>query len=109
MPYIKNNIRDELHYRTAKNAGELNFLITQLIKEYALKSELNYQAINDVLGALEGAKLEFYRRVASSYENKKIRENGDVYDDGQTHKDSESTKNNSVICTSSSNYDIWTG
>jgi hypothetical protein len=39
----------------------------------------DYQAINDCLGALEGAKLELYRRVAAPYEDRKIQENGDVY------------------------------
>jgi len=32
-----------------------------------------------VLGALEGAKTEFIRRVITPYENKKCAENGDVY------------------------------
>jgi hypothetical protein len=40
---------------------------------------LSYQTINDIVGALEGAKLEFYRRVAVPYEDKKIIENGDVF------------------------------
>lgn len=31
------------------------------------------------MGAVEGAKTEFYRRIAVPYEEKKIRENGDVY------------------------------
>jgi len=34
--------------------------------------------MNDAIGALEGAKLELYRRVISKYEDKKIMENGDV-------------------------------
>jgi len=33
----------------------------------------------DVLGALEGAKQEFYRRKVVQYEENKIAENGDVY------------------------------
>jgi len=40
---------------------------------------LSYRTINDILGALEGAKLEFYRRVAVPYENSKLSENGDIY------------------------------
>jgi len=43
------------------------------------KNQLNYQTINDIIGALEGAKLEFYRRIAIPYENAKLTENGDVY------------------------------
>jgi hypothetical protein len=38
----------------------------------------NYQHFNDVLGALEGAKLELYRRRIAPYEDTKIVENGDV-------------------------------
>lgn len=33
----------------------------------------------EIGGAIECAKLEFYRRVAAPYEDKKIAENGDVY------------------------------
>jgi hypothetical protein len=47
--------------------------------DYLRKHGLSYHNINDILGALEGAKLEFYRRVAVPYENGKIQENGDVY------------------------------
>jgi len=31
------------------------------------------------MGALEGAKLELYRRKVAIYEEEKIKENGDVY------------------------------
>jgi hypothetical protein len=31
------------------------------------------------MGALEGAKMEMYRRVAAGYEDKAILRNGDVY------------------------------
>lgn len=33
-----------------------------------------------MVGALECAKLELYRRIAIPYEEQKIQENGDVYD-----------------------------
>ena len=32
------------------------------------------------MGALEGVKLEMYRRKISAYEDRKIEMNGDVYD-----------------------------
>lgn len=60
-------------------AGELNKAITKILIKYLHDRKLSYQTINDIVGALEGAKLEFYRRVAADYENKKIQENGDVY------------------------------
>lgn len=65
------------HYSPG-TSGELNYLFTMLIKEY-LRNGVNYQKINDVIGALEGAKLEFYRRVVAPYEDEKIKQNGDVY------------------------------
>jgi hypothetical protein len=43
------------------------------------KRGLSYAAIAEAAGVLETAKLEFYRRLAASYEDEKIAENGDVY------------------------------
>ncbi len=122
MPYIDLEARKALDFSHAipKNAGELNYLFTTsalstrhtiqglhvrlrwIIDEYLNDNELRYQRINDVLGALTGAKLEYARRrvasytdpvcvvfdrvaqrfyedVAASYEDQKIKENGDVY------------------------------
>lgn len=81
MPYIKNHLREyfEPHCPPAGTSGELNFQITCLIKKYMDSMPLSYDTINDVVGAVEGAKLEFYRRVAFGYENEKIADNGDVY------------------------------
>lgn len=82
MPYIKQANRDALtilSVNDAENAGELNYLLTSIIKQYIDYNGLNYQHINDVLGALEGAKTEFYRRIVQPYEDTKIKENGDVY------------------------------
>jgi hypothetical protein len=89
MPYIANDRKADLIQHTAlgmnartktlMNAGELNFVLTSVILDYIDTKGLKYQTINDILGALEGAKAEFYRRVAVPYEDKKIKENGDVY------------------------------
>ena len=78
MPYIDPETRESA-YVDPNNAGELNFAITTLLTEYKARRGLSYQTINDILGALEGAKAEFYRRVAVPYENQKLTENGDVY------------------------------
>jgi hypothetical protein len=81
MPYIKQSDRKELAEdpkRDIENEGELNYVITEMIFHY-FKEKPNYQSINAIVGALESAKLEFYRRVAGPYEDKKIKENGDVY------------------------------
>lgn len=82
MPYIDSERRLELSFcygEMAKNAGELNYLLTDTIMSYLYQEKISYARINDVLGALEGCKLEFYRRVAAPYEDKKIEQNGDVY------------------------------
>lgn len=63
-----------------RNSGELNFVLTIIVQEYFKVNGGRYQQINDIVGALEGAKLEFYRRIVGPYEDKKIQENGDVYD-----------------------------
>lgn len=83
MPYIKSNLRPGLFPTSdnvPSNPGELNFMVTRLINDYMLSQPFNYQVINDIIGALEGAKMEFYRRVVIPYEDRKIIENGDVYD-----------------------------
>jgi len=89
MPYIKQGARIRLREtQTPLNVGELNYMITRLCTKFITDMEVAdnrsngviYSVINDVLGALEGAKLEFYRRVAVPYEKQKRKENGDVYD-----------------------------
>lgn len=84
MPYIKAQDRVKFEgndgvYLDASTPGELNYLFTITLQEYVENKGLSYQTINDIVGALEGAKLEFYRRVAAPYEDTKIKENGDVY------------------------------
>jgi hypothetical protein len=59
--------------------GELNFLFTTLCVAFIDRHSTSYNTIADVIKALECAKLEFYRRVAVPYEDKKIEQNGDVY------------------------------
>lgn len=79
MPYIPKADRDSLisgHF--PETAGELNFLFTGTCLAYLQAGE-SYQRYNDCIGALEGAKLELYRRRIAPYEDKKIKENGDIY------------------------------
>lgn len=86
MPYIKQQERDELMNLLIKvvdlpadNAGQLNYILTTVIISYLNKHGKKYQTMNDIVGALEGAKAEFQRRVVAPYEDEKIRQNGDVY------------------------------
>ena len=80
MPYIKIADRQRLEgpRSFAKTAGELNYELTKIVKRY-LGTDFNYQRLNDAIGALEGCKLELYRRIVAPYENKKREENGDVF------------------------------
>ena len=80
MPYIKKEDRYLAgEGEVAVTASELNYALTRLIVLYLEDKAKNYQTINDCIGALEGCKLEFYRRVVVPYENKKMEENGDIY------------------------------
>ena len=87
MPYINKDIRQNIDSylnvflidSTIANPGELNYVITKIIKSYLEYKSKNYSDYNEVIGVLECAKLEFYRRAVSPYEDKKIKENGDVY------------------------------
>lgn len=79
MPYIKQEYRIELEDREIENPGELNFIITSLFDLYLEKNGLSYATINSIIGAVECAKMELYRRIAAPYENIKIKENGDAY------------------------------
>jgi hypothetical protein len=82
MPYIKQERRALLFPSTdvgAANPGELNFQLSVIVRLYMAAHVLNYQTINDIIGALESAKAEFQRRVVAPYEDQKLKENGDVY------------------------------
>jgi hypothetical protein len=85
MPYIKQEDRarlqpviDLLNNTEIRSPGELNYLLTLLTHRFLNQKPESYQGYNDCMGALEGAKLELYRRHISSYEEDKIKENGDV-------------------------------
>ena len=88
MPYIKFDVKEDfksvvtkLRTSSMRNPGELNYLITELCLAY-LSPEIgpvSYQDYNDIVGALESAKLEFYRRSVVPFEDQKILQNGDVY------------------------------
>lgn len=80
MPYIPPARRKELDLKfDPKTAGELNYVITSQLTNYIFLNGESYQTFNDIIGALEGAKLELYRRLIVPYEDRKARENGDVY------------------------------
>lgn len=87
MPYIKPEQRekwkviiDEVvkiinELPEDKKDGELNYLITSILKKVYKPSYFNY---NRAIGLVECIKQEFYRRSVAPYEEEKIKENGDV-------------------------------
>ena len=81
MPYVTAEARARLDQGgKPETAGELNYAITRLVDDYLIqKGGIRYSHLNEVIGALECAKLELYRRVAAPYEDQKITETGDVY------------------------------
>jgi hypothetical protein len=80
MPYIKGDRKVELNNGAAPaNAGDLTYVLQQTIERYLSVHGLRYQQIAEVLGSIEGAKLDFIERVIKPYEQGKCKENGDVW------------------------------
>lgn len=82
MPYITQKRRDALmrgYPEQMQGPGELNWKIVEEINLYRRIKGDSYQTFNDIIGALEGAKLEIYRRLVSKLEDEKCQENGDVF------------------------------
>lgn len=93
MPYIPSDDRpsyDDAIRRIAmtlreqpaqKRKGHANYAITQILRlawgvdESSGESYSNYA---DIVGTLECAKLEIYRRWVASYEDRAIEKNGDL-------------------------------
>ena len=94
MPYINESARLELdscienmvecltHGNDVSNEeftvllGEINYCFSRIIAKSM--GETSYSKIAMITGVLENVKQEFYRRIATSYEEKKIIENGDI-------------------------------
>ena len=84
MPYIKQDKRDALDPHLAELArevtteGELNYCIYKLSCLLIDKMGESYGNYSLCSSAMEHAKLEWYRRRVAPYEDKKIKENGDI-------------------------------
>lgn len=96
MPYIKKEDRKKFTLKSSEipnnsgidlieylgeligNSGQFNYVVTKLAHKYLEVEGNDYQHMNDLIGALEGIKLELYRRKIAPYEDLKISENGDV-------------------------------
>jgi hypothetical protein len=85
VPYIEKRRREAIEeqvflgtYPVLENAGELNFFISIVLINYINDNGLRYQTLNDIVGALEGAKAEIQRKVVGPYEDQKASDNGDL-------------------------------
>lgn len=84
MPYINKNERtvwdiwmsNEVRPQNITKCGTLNYIITKLCLHYLNRQGECYQTYNDIIGVLECAKQEFYRKKISSYEDFKEKQNG---------------------------------
>lgn len=95
MPYIDKNRRDvlvnipeELDFsghnilidmERIESPGEIQYVIAEILNDYVARKGLRYQVLNDVMGALAGAQMEFYRKVVAPYESEKEEANGGIY------------------------------
>lgn len=87
MPYITAEARQQADNELQSaglsfipdNAGELNFIISRFISNYILEHGLKYAIVNEMVGALECAKMELNRVVIGPYEDEKMNDNGPVY------------------------------
>ncbi len=59
--------------------GALNYTITRLVHAYLMFHGTRYDTLSDITGVLNDVKTEFERRIIAPYEDKKIKENGDVW------------------------------
>ena len=85
MPYIKQEdrqwligVEDALEESGVATAGEIQYLISLVIREFLKDNELRYATFNEVMGALAGAQQEFYREVVAPYEDICIEKNGGI-------------------------------
>ncbi|MEM4247447.1 MAG: hypothetical protein QXR48_02870 [Candidatus Woesearchaeota archaeon] len=87
MPYVKKDVRKfidpalkpALEVIGKSEIGDVNYVITRILWKYLQEKGINYSNLNNVVGVLECAKLELYRRVVAPYEEKKKKMNGEVY------------------------------
>ena len=76
-PIETNNIPEKLSNEEFLSIiGDINYSFSRILA--GSMGDVSYGKIALITGVLENIKQEFYRRVAESYEDKKIIENGDI-------------------------------
>lgn len=80
MPYIDDATRERIARGVEPHtAGELSYTLTRTVQRF-LGPRPGYISLALVTGVLILTTLEFIRRVVWPYEDRKIAENGDVYE-----------------------------
>lgn len=72
-PYKENITSEEF----LSICGDMNYCFSRIIGSFMVANP-SYAKIAIITGVLENIKQEFYRRAASSLEDQKIRQNGDI-------------------------------
>ena len=85
MPYIPKSRREFISISTPylMTKGELAYLITRAVTLYLDAHGIRYSTLADVEGVLQTVSKEVFRRVTAPYEDKKCRDNGDVFNGGK--------------------------
>ena len=78
MPYIYPHRRLMVDKEGAAVTGELCYQIYKAMLEYTDGARA-FSKFAEVLGAVEAAKLEYYRTQVAPYEQEKLEAHGDVY------------------------------
>lgn len=94
MPYIKQELRDDIDdslreliddirscaYADDRDTlkGVLTYVLTSLLINILTEHGLSYSRFSDIVGTLECAKMEIYRRAIASYEDYCVQNNGDI-------------------------------
>ena len=87
MPYINQKARKRYDPHLKKilaeleeadfDPGHINYTFYKIFVEF-FKARTTYRTIDEIDGVLSNVGREFYRRWAVPYEQKKIKENGDI-------------------------------
>lgn len=85
MPYIADNKKRKIFDENIErcitfcdSAGDLTYCFYKFMMLYVKRFGLSFSIWTHCISALESAKLEYYRRHMSKYEDEKIIDNGDV-------------------------------
>lgn len=74
IKYTKANLNNPNDFKN--HLGRINYVFSRILS--GVMGDINYSNIAMATGVIENIKQEFYRRIASPYEDKKINENGDI-------------------------------